>query len=357
MGPGSTIRVAGFRASLLLAVLAVSLALSPPALAADPSATARTALIGLLNTVPPAPQSSFATLDNTGMPVGTIKIITNPAGAGYIGVYHVNDASGTFYVRVGTSIDLTHWTYAATLASNASQPTIAATSNGGFLVALEKYTPSFLGLTAASSNVEFRFYASYSNLLAAHAAQTFDAGRSLASSFEGTPSIRSVAVGPPSPGLLGLFPGAPMSNSTIQVGFHYLNSSNLDRQATGTLTNFSGWSEQANPALDAAFGSTFKGNVGGRDYLSFEGYPFTVVEAQSTRNDFGSWRVYLYDETAGLLTKLAPVTPGGSLSFGNPKVTLLTDPSGRQALLTSLFVFGIHNGPGEAGPLIYYNEL
>jgi hypothetical protein len=39
------------------------------------------------------------------------------------------------------------------------------------------------------------------------------------------------------------------------------------------------------------------------------------------------------------------------------KATVLTDPGGRQALVTSLFVFSTGAGPGEAGPLIYYNEF
>jgi hypothetical protein len=38
-------------------------------------------------------------------------------------------------------------------------------------------------------------------------------------------------------------------------------------------------------------------------------------------------------------------------------VTVLSDPAGNRALVSSLFVFGAGNGPGEAGPLIYYNEF
>ncbi len=347
------------RVALLLA-LCCSMLIPGTALAADPSGAARTALTTLLNTVPPAPQSSFATLDSTGQPVGTIKIIANPGGAGYLGVYHVSDASGAFYVRVATSTDLTHWLYKAQLASNASQPTIAALSNGGFLVALEKYVPSFLGLTQPTSHVELLFYSSYANLLTGNAAQTFDAPNTLSSAYEGTPSIAAVSVGPPAPGFLGLFAGAPLSNSTIDVGLHYYDTTaKVDRQGVAVLTNFGSWSAQIDTRLNAAFTPYgIHGNIGGRDELSFDGYPFTVVEAQSEHGDFSSWRVYLYDDTAGALTQLAPKTPGGSVSFGNPKVTVLTDPSGKQALLTSLFVFGTaNNAPAEFGPLIYYSEF
>jgi hypothetical protein len=354
-----------FRDRVALLVVAVSTALAiaaAPALATDPSGAARVALTSLLDTIPSAPQSSFGTLDSSGRPVGTIKIIANPGGRGYIGVYHVSDASGTFYTRVGTSTDLTHWSYKAQLASNASQPTIAALSDGGFLVALEKYVPSFLGLglNPATSHVELLFYSSYANLLAGSAAQTFDAPDSLSNMYEGTPSIGATTIGLPSPGFLGLFAGAPLSNSQIDVGFHWYDSSaGVDRQGTAVLTNFSNWSAQVNTPLDSAFAPFAPGgNIGGRDYVSFEGYPFTVVEAQSRKNDFSSWRVYLYDDTAGILSRLTPHTPGASVSFGNPKVTVLTDPAGNRALAASLFVFSTsNNAPGEYGPLIYYDDF
>jgi len=335
----------GLKAAVLLAALATA-------------GPARVRLAALLSSVPSGSQSRFAAADNTGYPVGTIKIISRPAstGHGYIGVYHVSNPKGTYFVRVGTSGDLLHWTYRATLARNASQPTITALSNGGFLVAFERYTPLLLGFGGAS-NLEFLFYASYYDLMDGHASQMFIAPRVLSQSFEGTPDVDNVVVGRPPSALLGLIQGSPMSNSTIQVSFHYLNAKYVDRQATGTLVNFARWTAVDLPSLDDAFGNTFKGNIGGRDDLTFEGWPFTIIEAQSTPNKFGTWRIYLRDDTSSLLVKLSPRTPAGSLSFGNPKVTVLNDPRGRPALVVSLYVFGSHNGPGEAGPLIYYNRL
>ena len=347
------------RVAVHCAALIVCLALASTAVAADPSGPARVRLAALLNSVPPQPHSRFAAQDNNGYPVGTIKIISRPGGSGhgYIGVYHISNANGTYFVRVGTSSDMLHWAYRATLARNASQPTITALSNGGFLVAFERYTPGFLGLTNGASNLELLFYASYYDLVDGHASQTFIAPRTLSLSFEGTPDIDSVTVGKPPSALLGLFQGSPMSNSTIQISFHYLNAKYVDRQASGTLVDFAKWTAVDLPALDAAFGKAFRGNIGGRDDLTFEGYPFTIIEAQTTRNKYGTWRVYLRDDTSGLLVRLSPRTPGGSISFGNPKVTLLTDPTGKPAVVVSLYVFGSHNGPGEAGPLIYYNAL
>jgi hypothetical protein len=342
----------------VLLVLLVGFGVVPRAQADDPSATARNQLVGLIDSVPSAPASSYATLDDTGEPLGPIKIIPSTTSGGYLGVYHVVGSDGRFSVRVGTSSDLVHWRYARTLALDASQPTVAALSNGGYLVALEAFVPSVLGLTASTSHLEFRFYPSLSALLGGRSAQTFDASHTLSRRFEGTPSIGAATVGPPARGLLPLGGGAPMSNSTVQIGFHYYDAAKgVDRNATGVLTNFSRWRSQPNSQLNNAFGSSIAGNIGGRDYVTFGGYPFTVVEAQTRKNDFGSWRVYLYDETARTLTALTPHTSGGSLSFGNPKVTVVTDPAGRRALVTTLYVFSLGNAPGEAGELIYYNDF
>jgi hypothetical protein len=43
---------------------------------------------------------------------------------------------------------------------------------------------------------------------------------------------------------------------------------------------------------------TVGGGIGGRDSLTFQGYPFTVLEAQGIAGDWSSWRVYVGDETA-----------------------------------------------------------
>jgi len=374
--------------ALLLALVLGGPSVAPAAAQQPTEAVAAGQLVGLLNSVPAAPEVSYGTVDNTGQQVATIKIIPSSCGSGYIGVYHYEDPDGEFYVRVGTSSDLLHWTYAATLATNASQPTIAALSNGGFLVASEKYIPSVLGLftelgnssltsevsqvesnptvgdllnpLAAATGVEnlaygtthleFHFYPNCSDLLSGIATETFDAPMSLSDLAEGTPSLGSISLGAPSTVL------APMSNSTIQVGFHYYDTTiDRDRNATGVLTDFSNWTEQTNTPLNSAFPATVHGNIGGRDYLNFEGYPFTIIEAENTEGDFGTWRVYLYDDTTDTLTPLAP--SGGSESFGNPKVTVLTDPAGQCALVVSLFVFNPGNGPNPAGPLIYYNPF
>ena len=312
----------------------------------DPSGSARRQLISILQQ-PPA-GSSYQTRDNTGFTVDTIKVIRSPAG-GYLGVYHVNDKE-TFHVRVATSSDLIHWTYRATLEQRGHDPTIRQLSDGSFLLAYEK-------VDSGGTHLRFAHYASLATLLLNLPQRTFDAPRTLSSAHEGTPNIRSASL------------SAGVGRSQIKVGFHYYdNSLRGDREALGTLTNFSAWSVRRNEwsagrndLLNDAFSPT-PADIGDRDFVNFRAYPFTVVEARSTAGDWGSWRVYLHDETAKTLTQLAVQTAGGCQSLANPAVTSLRDPSGNRALATSYYV---HSGrdraacpadraPGEAGPLVFY---
>lgn len=336
-------------AALILAPLLMPAA-SATAQTSPGELAARQALINVLTTDPGPAASSYGTRDSTGASADAIKIIPAPGGAGYIGVYHVNSGQGQFSVRVATSPDLLHWTYGATLAYNASQPTISALPGGAFLVVYERRS-----LLANVSHLEFREYLNSSLLLLGLATAQFDAPRTLSTLHEGTPSLNSVTVGTDPLGLGGLIP--QLGNSVIEVGFHYYDSAlRADRNATGVLTNFSSWASQVNTALNGAFGQ-INGNIGGRDPVTFQGYPFTVVEAQTKRNDFSTFGVYVFDPADGSATRVSPATPGGSHAFGNPRITLLSDPRGREALVSSMFVFSEAAAPGEAGSLVRYTEL
>ena len=305
--------------------------------ASDPSELARTQLISLLESPKQATGAAYEVSDGTGHTLDTIKIIPSPAG-GYLGVYH-SLINGAFQVRLATSSDLTHWAYKTTLDQNASQPTITQLTNGGFLVVDEK------ALSNGTSHLRFLAYADLSHLVAASPAATFDAPLTLSSSHEGTPDIRSTSL------------AGSVATSQIQVGFHYNNDIlGGDREALGTLTNFTQWSASPNTALNNAFNSPIPANIGDRDFIEFAGFPFTLVEAQLVPGDWTSWRVFLYDETAGSLTQLSIASRGGSTSFANPAVTTATDPAGNRALVVSYFLPYQGAAPGEAGPMIFYTE-
>ena len=133
----------------------------------------------------------------------------------------------------------------------------------------------------------------------------------------------------------------------------------MDRQAIGTLTNFSSWKTQADANLNTLFANlgTIGGNVGDRDALLHQGRPYSLVEAQDTRNNFGTWRPYLFDRTANSLTRLRIATHAGSLSFGNPTYTELELPGGDRGFVSTQFIFSDGAAQGEAGPLFYYRRF
>jgi hypothetical protein len=166
---------------------------------------------------------------------------------------------------------------------------------------------------------------------------------------EGTPSIRRIVFAPDV--------DAPM----IELGFHYHWRCSVDRQARGTLTGFESWTATAEPALDAAViraaaavGERIGGNIGGRDHVRYLGHAYDLVEAQGRKGDFASWRVYLVDRSAMTARRLEVVTHRGSTAFANPTATRLRDPSGRDAVMVTLFLPVEGAAAGEAGSLLYY---
>jgi hypothetical protein len=89
-------------------------------------------LVALLQDVRAADGYRYGTTDDQGVGMDTAKIVPGPPGTGYLAVHH-HLIGGVFNVRLATSTDLLHWRYVATLENDASQPTIAELSGGGFL--------------------------------------------------------------------------------------------------------------------------------------------------------------------------------------------------------------------------------
>jgi hypothetical protein len=322
--------------------------------ATDPSGAARARLVSLLNDVGGAKRAVYDTRDTAGLPVETIKIV-QLGKKSYLGVYHVN-IGRQFSVRVARSADLVHWTFIRTLASDASQPTIAALPGGAFLVGIEKEQRRLLPVRL--SHVEFLYYPSLQALFTAAPTQHFRVPNTLSALHEGTPSISTVSVGTPSTGILGLFAAPPLSTSSIDIGFHYYDPVlGIDRNATGRVSGFLRYTSLDATTLNNLLFPLVHGNIGDRDRVVFDGYPFTLIEAEATPRQFASFRVFLWDETAGTITPLAPRTAHGSRAFGNPKATVVTDPAGHRALAISMYLFSEAAGAGETGPLVYYSEF
>jgi hypothetical protein len=354
---------------VVVALAAACGALAAPAAAqepTDPVAVVRSAV----EQVPSDPAHvRFGARDTAGTPLEGLKVIQTKGRN--VGVYHAQ--TGDHYeLYVATSTDLLHWTKTATLDTGASQGTLAALPDGGYVVAYEWTMPPLLAplstitgatKTAAADRIRirFRYYATLERLLGGQISREFTAPRGLSRSAQGTPSIMGVAETP------------DLSNSRIEVGLHYRADTDGngypddDRQGTAVLTNFSSWRSHVATRLNASFESAShlhrgyskapRGSFGDRDEITFDGVPLQLYEVQYRRNDFASWRLFLRDRRTGTLTAVRVATPGGSTSFGNPTVTELVAPSGRRALMVTMFVFSEGAASGESGSLIFYREL
>ncbi len=296
-------------------------------------------LSGAIDNVPKATGHRYAARDDHGRSMDTLKIIPRPGG-GYLGVYH-SGPQGAFRVYLAESRDLLHWTSKAQLDKDASQPTIAALADSGYLLADEASANQAAGLRP---RLRFRHYASLAALLAGRADRTFEAPHTLAplgAGEEGTPNIISAVLSP------------DLSHSRIAVGFHYGLPLGLDRPGLGVLTNFSSWSARPDTALDAALRADgVSGKIGDRDAVRFLGASSELIEAQAGTGP--AWHIYLYDERTRRAVPLHIRTNQGSRSFGNPTVTDLRGPSGAMTLVFTLFLRQSLAPSGEAGELIYY---
>ena len=295
-----------------------------------------------LENVTAASAYRYGTHDNVGNSMETLKIVQNPAG-GYLGVYHTR-SNGVLSVKVAMSTDLLRWTYRATLDPHASQPALASLSDGGFLL-VEEADNKGVG-SPTRTWLRFRHYLNLQALLTARSDRGFDAPHTLVSprsGAEGTPNIDETKLEP------------DLDHSTIAVGFHYFKDGRTDRQASGTLVNFSSWTTRARTDVDASLTSQgVTGNIGDRDRVSYQDVPAEIIEAQATTAS--AWQIYLYDPATNKTTPLHVRTHKGSKSFANPTVTTLRAPSGASALVVTLYLPLSGAAPGEAGELIYYRE-
>lgn len=275
--------------------------------------------------------------DDQGARLDTIKIIESPAG-GYLGVYHYKMGS-EFEVRLARSTNLLDWYYIRTLEEDASQPYIYYhEESSGFLIAYEK--------EGGDPHLKFEYFKDLDNLLHTGSGATFEAPQKLSNYAEGTPNIYN----------------ATPDLSEIMVGFHYFRNGFVDRVAkgklTGLLTSNPQWTAYPQVEYNQKLASKgVDGNIGDRDYIQALGHKFNLQEGQLTREDWGSWRLWLYDYQRKSFTEVDIQTHKGSPSIGNGTFTVLESPSGEPAIVVTCFLFTPAAAPGEGGELIFYHEL
>ena len=293
-------------------------------------------LAKLLGDVVHASSVEVQVKDDHGRGLHALQVIAAPGG-GYLGVYHFSRGQ-LFSSAVTTSADLHHWTFRAVLATHASQPSISLLSDGGAIVVVEADDH---GRVAHPSRwIRVLHYPDQQALLAGRSDRVFDAPHTLGGSragAEGTPAIESVHGRP------------PLDRSEVVISFHYL-AGGTDREARGTLRDFSRWTTTRDTALDTALrhaGAT--GKHGDRAPLTLAGRLLQVVEAQDQPG--GRWYLYLYDRGTGVARPVALTTISGARSAANPSVAQLRMPDGGTALVLTAYLPG-QAGPGEQGELL-----
>jgi len=323
-----------------------------PAADAPPQAlTAVTQLEELIENVPCAGsgQVSYGTTDNLGESMDVLDPIADPAG-GYLGVYHTQFGShtGQFRISLAQSSDLIHWTRITVLDPfGASMPTLhAIPGTGGFLLAYEKAIPNLGNI------VRVRYYRSLAALQTGHFAAQRDLPQTFSRFNDGTPTILSITW------------HHGLARSVIHIGFHYETEARggrgPDREAIGTLVDFTRWTAHPLKPLDLALDRQgLSGNHGDWRQFSFAEGRWRIYEGQSIFGDFGSWRVILEDTATGQLYPLTLSSDAQTISgsVANPVVAVLPAPDGNgQVLVVTLYLFAA-NSPALPRELVYYQAL
>jgi hypothetical protein len=297
---------------------------------ADP---VRDELRQLIENVAQSTAHQYQLRDTDGRDMGPTKVIWSPEAQQFVGVYSPWDESvGAFVVHLATSDDLFTWDERRTYSVGGSQPSIARTPSGRYVLAWEQEPdPIHLSL------VEFR---TWDDLVAEDGTPRFiDLPVAMAGACgEGTPDITSA------------------TDDRVDLTFHYHAGCERDLQASG-WTDWTEWHATPNPGLDSAMGDAgVVGHIGDRSTFTFRGRPFMLIEGETVPGDWASWRLFLYDPLRGAVEPLDIRTDGGSRAFSNPAVDIV-DIKGKPSLLVTMYLFMEGAADGEDGGLIYYQVV
>lgn len=285
-----------------------------------------------------------------------LKIVNNYSILNsYIGVYNYWNETDYFSARVATSTDLINWTYRATIDDNYSDmPDIKILPDDTILITYE-ICPEL------PCRIRFRHYNNLSELFASRhdAEYTQNSWLNSGDQFgEGTPSIISYVW------------NGSIYNTTFNFGFHhrtpdgtaYPAFGGYDREGFGYLENWTNWTTWDDEELNYKVKSMgINASVGGRDYFSYKGISYNILEGQIDDQPYpetfwGTWRIFLQSNSS--MDYLDMKTHGGSMSFSNPKASIVT-LNGMDTLVVSLWIHtgGNNSAPGECCGTVYYKTL
>ena len=178
-------------------------------------------LIKVLESVPNSETYVYQLRDDQQKTMDCLKVFQRAEGQ-YIGVSH-SLQNGVFGIQLSRSDGLLNWTYANTLDIHAPQANIWPTENGAHLLAYEKDAPN-------SFWIRLRFYADFDSFCEVDFAAEYDIQQSLGPTAEGKPSFDSVKLA-----------SNQLSQSEIDLRFHYYKDAEVDRLAIGRLVGSRLW--------------------------------------------------------------------------------------------------------------------
>ncbi len=261
----------------------------------------------------------------------TLKVTPIVETSAFAAVYHSwSDEDQSFHVHLATSTDLLAWTWQTELGVKASQPTIAAASDGGYVVAWEQ-EPDPIHIVIA-------LYPTWNDLLGAAPRRRLDVPVTMPACGEGTPSIQAA------------------SSERVELGFHYHASCERDLQASGS-TDWTTWQARQERGRDRALIDLgVAGHIGDRDRIRFGGRDLLLIEGQRVLGDPATWRTFLFDEATGSAEELVFRSHAGSEAFANPTISEVAI-EGRGAIIVTLYLPAEAAHGEEDGPLLFYRTL
>lgn len=295
-------------------------------------------LDGILKEAHVGADSFYSLHDNAGRSLDGLQIQQENSNE-LVGIYHTLIGPDKFCLRLATarvSQGLRSWIHTTDVDCDyASQGEIKRLPDGKYLMAYEKNP------TGRRPFIRFRFYNSYQALISNQVARQFDAPFTPGANADGTPNFRWIR-----------YDGNPDS-MTVEIGFHYNRSSDgRDVNAIGFLRGFQSFDSYPHNPLNDRLYQVAGWHLGDRTFFQYGGRNYTLVEAMTAKNDWNSWRLFLYDESSGHLEPIQFATPKNSPSHGNPSLQVVKIDEAYH-LIGTTFIFE----SSEGGAHLYSKRL
>lgn len=366
--------------SVIAATLTVAVAFAGSAAAAahgvdrsaargDLAAWDEAAMIGVLQRPDAADHAAYGATDSAGNAMESPSILQlTGVTSRYAAVYHTPAATAggnRYRVNLAVSDDLMAWTFVRTLLDNADMPRILRVQGASWIVLAHE---QWAGPGPASSTpcmVTFRLFYTDADLLNGAIRATYDLPAHSRPQIDGTPSFYAAH----------LVQNDGYYSVDGQFGFHHWNGVRDVNDVTTITRLFDPRRGQTASFPSTATGYNNKliangvtGNIGQRDTIAEPFGRYNVQEGNTGRPgaSWDRWRLWLYRYVepfayptgAGSVRPLNPITPNGSVSFGNPSIRVVDAPDRNGRIVwVSYFLFFEGAGPGEAGSLIYWKRV